>query len=205
MYGLVEDRCLDELVSQAEQARISYTLQHEEFRYLNGNLQVYLADMKRIEANNRQLEETIERIRNEYILTLEQHLKRLPEDFRQESQTLNDAHLERYRSKSRARRHLNEREEMKKRIHFLVNQEKDSAKRVNQLQKQERAMTNEMAKLNEQMQNLLQHVESEKQMHRQAMEKVDHLQLQLEQACVQRSKTEVKSLRCSSTIHSISF
>lgn len=191
MYGLLEDRCLDDVVSRAEQARLSYSLQHEEFRSLNGNLQVYLTDMKRIEDENRQLEGVIEQIRNDYILTLEQHLKRLPNDFRQESQTLNNAHLERYRSKSRARRHLNERDETKKRIQFLVSQEKESSKRCNQLQKQERSMNNEMTKLNEQMQHLLRYVDNEKQTHRQAMEKVDQLQLQLEQACVQRSKTEV--------------
>ena len=201
MYGLLEDRCLDDVVSRAEQARLSYSLQHEEFRYLNANLQVYLTDMKRIEDENRQLEGMIEQIRNDYILTLEQHLKRLPNDFRQESQTLNNAHLERYRSKSRARRHLNEREETKKRIQFLVSQEKEASKRCNQLQKQERSMNNEMAKLNEQMQHLLRHVENEKQTHRQAMEKVDQLQLQLEQACVQRSKTEVMSL-CHSCLRS---
>jgi chromosome segregation ATPase len=197
MLNFVKDQLLDDVVSRAEQSRFSYTLQTEEFRNLNSNLQAYLNDIKIIDEENRQLQDNIEQIRTNYIITLENHLKRLPEDFREESSILTEAHIERYKSKSRAKRFINEREELKKRINFAVSNEKNQIKRLNNLQKQERLVNNEFKNLNAQIQNLYNYVQTEKQTHQQAMDKVDNLQIQLEQICIERSKTEfeIQTLR----------
>jgi hypothetical protein len=197
MFNIFDDQFLDDVVSRAEQSRFSYTIQTEEFRNLNASLQNYLNDIKRIDDENRQLQENIEQIRTDYIIILENHLKRLPEDFREESQVLTEAHLERYKSKTRAKRFVNEREELKKRMNFLAINEKDQIKRLNNLQKQERKVENELKILNEQLENLHHYVQTEKQAHQQAMHKVDYLQIQLEQICIERSKTEfeIQTLR----------
>ena len=192
MLNLNEDQLLDDMVYRAEQSRFSYNLQTEEFRNLNTNLQTYLNDIKRIDDENRQLQTTVDQIRSNYLTTLENHLKRLPEDFRQESSTLTDAHIERYKSKSRAKRFISEREELKKRIQFLTSNDKEQAKRLNNLQKREHLIQNEFKVLNDQLQNLYYHVDNEKQTYRQAMDKVDDLQTQLEKVSVERSKTEVR-------------
>jgi chromosome segregation ATPase len=180
----------DQLVLQAEQSRVSYNIQTEEFRSLNANLENYLGDIKIIDEENRKLQENIQSIRTKYISTIENHLTCLPNDFRKQSQILTDAHLQRYKFKSHTRRLLNEREELKRRIQFVGNNEKDQIKYLNILEKQERTKRNEFEKLNEQYQNLLKYVENEKQIHRQSMDKVDHLQIQFEQICIDRSKTE---------------
>ncbi len=187
----------DDVVFRAEQSRFSYTMQTEEFHQLNTNLQTYLNDIKRIDDENRQLEENIEQIRTNYILTLENHLKCLPEDFREGSQLLTEAHLERYKFKARAKRFLNEREELKRRINFLSTNEKIQIKSLNNLQKQERKIDNELNILTEQIQNLYHHVQTEKQIHQQTMNKVDYLQVQLEQISIERSKQEfeIQTLR----------
>jgi chromosome segregation ATPase len=195
MFSLLEDQFIDDAVTRAEQSRVSYNTQTEEFRNLNANLQSYLGDIKTIDENNHQLQKNIEEIRTNYISTLENHLKLLPNDFREKSQKLTEGHIERYRIKSRTRRTNNEREELKRRINFIASNEKEHKKRLTILQKQEREVRNEFNKLNEQVQNLLKFVESEKQIHRQAMDKVDSLQIQHEQICFERSKTEVKSVK----------
>ena len=82
-------------------------------------------------SENCQLQNTIEQLRIKYITTLGNHLKRLPEDFRGESRILNEAHIERYRSKSCAKRFMNEREELKKRIQFATMNEKQQIKHLN--------------------------------------------------------------------------
>ncbi|CAF1490824.1 unnamed protein product, partial [Rotaria sordida] len=64
------------------------------------------------------------------------HLKRLPEDFRQESHILTEGHIEHYKSKLHAKRFINEREELKKRIDFVARNKKEQIKRLNNLQKQ---------------------------------------------------------------------
>jgi chromosome segregation ATPase len=190
MFSLFQDPLIDDVFTRAEQSRVSYNLQTEEFRSLNANLQTYLGDIKIIDDNNHQLQENIEEIRGKYFLTLENHLKRLPNDFRQQSEILTTAHFQRYQFKSRTRRLNSEREELKRRIQFLASSEKDQSKHLNLLQKQERTVRNEFIQLNEQYQRLVKYVDSEKQLHRQAMEKVDDFQHQLEQICVERSKTE---------------
>jgi len=197
MFNLFEDQLIDDAVLRAEQSRVSYNLQTEEFRSLNTNLQTYLDDIKIIDDDNHKLQENIEQIRTQYIITLENHLKRLPNDFRIQSQLLNDVHIERYKLKSRTRRFLTEREEYKRRINFVTRNEKDQIKQLNILQKQERIIRNEFTQLNEQLQRLLKYVENEKQIHQQAMDRVDDLQIQLEQKCVERSKTEfeIQSLK----------
>ncbi|CAF3156375.1 unnamed protein product [Rotaria sp. Silwood2] len=190
MFNLFEDQLIDDIVSRAEQSRISYNSQREEFRNLNASLQTYLGDIKTIDDNNRHLQENIHQIRTNYISTLENYLKHLLNDFRQISQQLTEVHIDRYKFKSRARRIVNEREEFKRRINFIAANEKEQIKRLNILQKKERSVRNEFLKLNEQLQNCLTYVENEKQIHQKAMNKVDSLQLQLEQICVERSKTE---------------
>ncbi|CAF1577086.1 unnamed protein product, partial [Rotaria sordida] len=65
-------------------------------------------------------------------------LKRLPEDFRQESHILTEGHIEHYKSKLHAKRFINEREELKKRIDFVARNKKEQIKRLNNLQKQQR-------------------------------------------------------------------
>jgi hypothetical protein len=190
MFSLFEDQLIGDVFSRAEQSRVSYNLQTEEFRNLNADLQTYLGDIKTIDDNNHQLQENIEEIRTKYISTLENHLKLLPNDFRQQSQILTDAHLTRYKFKSRTRRLISERDEFKRRIHFVAKNEKDQLKHLNLLQKQERSIRNEFMKLNEQLQRLLKYVENEKQIHQQSMDKVDDLQIQLEQSFIERSKTE---------------
>jgi len=197
MFNLFEDQLIDDAVSRAEQSRVSYNLQTEEFRSLNTNLQTYLDDIKKIDDDNHKLQENIEQIRTQYIITLENHLKRLPNDFRIQSQLLNDVHIERYKLKSRTRRFLTEREEYKRRINFVSRNEKDQIKQLNILQKQERIIRNEFTQLNEQLQRTLKYVDNEKQIHQQAMDRVDDLQIQLEQKCVERSKTEfeIQSLK----------
>jgi chromosome segregation ATPase len=197
MFNLFDDQLIDDAVLRAEQSRVSYNLQTEEFRSLNTNLQNYLGDIKIIDDDNHKLQENIEQIRTQYIIALENNLKRLPNDFRVQSQLLNDVHIERYKFKSRTRRFLCEREEYKQRINFVARNEKDQIKHLNILQKQERIIENELIKLNEQLQRLLKYVENEKQKHQQAMDKVDDLQIQLEQKCIERSKTEfeIQSLK----------
>ena len=191
MINTLQDSLLDEAVHRAEQSRHSYNVQTEEFRHLNANLQSYLDEIKTIDEENRRIQESIEAIRASYVTTLEHHLIRLPNNFRQQSQTLTQAHVERYKSKSRARRLTSEREELKRRIHFVARNEKDQHKQLTVLHKQERLVQNEFRQLSSHIESLLRSVENEKQLHRQAMSKVDHLQLQLEQVCVERSKTEV--------------
>lgn len=192
MFTLFDnDQSIDNVVTRAEQSRVSYNIQTEEFRSLNTNLQTYLNEMKTIDDENRQLQENIEQIRKEYIVALETHLKLLPNDFREQSQTLNEAHLERYRSKTRAKRYLKERDELKRRISFVASNEKEQTKRLNVLQKQDRAVRNEFNKLNQQIQSLSAYVENEKQNYQQAMDKVDSLQIQLERISIERSRTEV--------------
>ncbi len=180
----------DQFILRAEQSRVSYNLQTEEFRSLNANLENYLGDIKIIDDENRQLQENIQLIRTKYISTIENHLKGLPNDFRQHSQILTDAHIERYKYKSRTRRLVTEREELKRRIQFVANSEKDQIKYLNILEKQERSNRNELEKLNKEYQRLVKYVENEKQIHRQAMNKVDNLQIKLEQTCIDRSKIE---------------
>lgn len=192
MFNLLEDQFINSAVSRAEQSRISYNLQKEEFRSLNESLQIYLNDIKTIDDSNRRLQENIEQIRTNYILTLENLLKRLPNDFHEQSQILNEAHIDRYTFKSRSRRLINEREEIKRRIHFIASDEKEQLKRLSHLQKKERVVHNEFMELKEKLQNCLNYIEIEKQNHRQAMNKVDNLQVQLEKICIERSKTEVK-------------
>lgn len=197
MFNLFKDQLIDEAVHRAEQWRVSYNLQAEEFRSLNANLQTYLGDIKTIDDQNRQLQESIEEIRTKYILNLENHLKLLPKDFREQGQTLTNAHLERYRLKSRVRRCVTEREEWKRRIQFLTNNDKQQTKYFHQLERQDRLHRQEFQKLNEQYQRLGKTVANEKELHRQAMTKVDQLQTQLEQSWIDRSKTEfeIQSLK----------
>jgi len=180
----------DQFILRAEQSRVSYNLQTEEFRSLNANLENYLGDIKIIDDENRQLQENIQLIRTKYISTIENHLKGLPNDFREHSQILTDAHIERYKYKSRTRRLVTEREELKRRIQFVANIEKDQIKYLNILEKQERSNRNELEKLNKEYQRLVKYVENEKEIHRQAMNKVDNLQIKLEQTCIDRSKIE---------------
>ena len=195
MFSILEDRFVDDIASRADQFRSSYYLQTEEFRHLNENLLTYVNDMKRMDNENRQLERTIDEIRKAYVATLASQLERLPADFREESNTLTTANLERYRSKSRARRCLNEREELKKRIHFLSVNEKEYNKRLNSLQRQDRTMRTEITRLAEHYRQLTDYVQAEKQTHRRAMSKVDELQNAFEQICIDRSKTEVTIVR----------
>ena len=194
MLTLLEDQLLNEAVSRAELSRISYNLQTEEFRNLNADLETYLGDIKVIDDNNRRLHESIEEIRLNYILIIEDHLKRLPNDFRQQSQTLTEANLERYKLKSRARRFISEREEFKRRINFIAKDEKQQIKHLNILQKQERSVRHEFNKLYEQIQKLSSYVESERKIYQQTISKFDHLQVKLEQICNERSKTEVSDI-----------
>jgi chromosome segregation ATPase len=182
---------LDNVLMQMEQSKISYDVQREEFHQLNDSLQVYLTDMKSIEDDNRYLHEKIGKLRSNHLVSLEEHLKRLPNDFRQESDILNRAHVERYRSKSRARRYINEREELKKRIHFLVNQDKLDRKQMNRLRKQEHSMSNEIKQLHEEIERVRHHVDNEKQNYQQSMNVFDRLQREFEHVCVERSKAEV--------------
>ena len=197
MFNLLKDQLIDEAVLRAEQWRVSYNLQTEEFRSLNANLQTYLGDIKTIDDENRQLQESIEEIRTKYILSLENHLKVLPNDFREQGQTLTNAHLERYRLKSHVRRCVTEREEWKRRIQFLTNNDKQQTKYFNQLERQDRLHRQEFQKLNEQFQRLVKLLANEKELHRQAMTKVDQLQIQLEQSWIDRSTTEfqIQSLK----------
>ncbi|CAF3295658.1 unnamed protein product [Rotaria sp. Silwood2] len=197
MLNFFGDHLLDDVFSRAKQSRLEYNIQTEEFRNLNGNLQTYLNDIKKIDDENHQLQNNIEQLRTNYIKTLENHLKRLPEDFRQESHTLTEAHIERYKSKSHAKRFINEREELKKRINFVASNEKEQVKRLNNLQRQQCSVEKELKSLNEQLQNLYSYVEIEKQTHQQAMDKVDDLQIQLEKISIQRSKAEfeIQTLR----------
>lgn len=205
MFNSVGGHLLDDVVSRVEQSRLAYSSQTEEFHGLNTNLETYLNDLKEIDDENRQLQDSVEQIRTNYISTLENHLKRLPDDFRQQSRTLTEAHIERYKLKSHAKRFVNEREEVKKRINFLANNEKEQMKRLNLLQKHQSSLEKELKRLREQMKTLYDCVENEKQKHREAMTKVDELQIQLEQVCNQRSKTEVKQKYFTSLIFLIIF
>lgn len=197
MFNLMKDQLIDDAVLRAEQSRVSYNLQTEEFRSLNANLQTYLTDIKITDEKNRQIQEAIEDIRTKYIQTLENHLQRLPKDFREQSQSLTNVHLERYRLKSRLRRCATEREEWKRRIQFLTNTDKEQTKYFAQLQKQDQFHRQEFQKLNEHFQRLTKTLANEKELHRQAMAKVDQLHAQLEQSWIDRSKTEfqIQSLK----------
>ncbi|CAF3471943.1 unnamed protein product [Rotaria socialis] len=197
MFNLLGDQAFEDLVTRVEQSRVAYHSQAEDFRDLNGSLQTYLKDIKKIDDENRLLQDNIEQIRTNYILTLDNHLKRLPQDFREHSHELTEAHIERYKSKSKARRFINEREELKKRINFVSSNEKEQTKRINNLQRHQNLVQKELKSLNEQLQNLYVFVENEKQQHLKAMSKVDDLQIQLEHICIQRSKTEfeIQTLR----------
>ena len=190
----LEDPFLDDVVHRAEQYRQSYNNQTEEFRHLNSNLFTYLDEIKTIDGENGNLQEKIEQLRRNFLLDLENSLNVLPKNFRQLSEKLTDAHHERYKFKSRARRFANDREELKRRIQFVSNCEKDQLKRLAQLQKEQRSTGNECRKLNEQYENLLHFVEKEKEIHQQSMSKVDQLQCELEQIYVERSKSEVISI-----------
>ncbi|CAF1959714.1 unnamed protein product [Rotaria magnacalcarata] len=197
MFNLLGDHLFEDVVTRVEQSRVAYNSQAEDFRDLNGSLQAYLKDIKKIDHENRLLQDNIEQIRTNYILTLDNHLKRLPQDFREHSHKLTEAHIERYKSKSQARRFINEREELKKRINFVSSNEKEQIKRINNLQRHQNLVQKELKSLNEQLQHLYGFVENEKQQHLQAMSKVDELQIQLEHICIQRSKAEfeIQTLR----------
>ncbi|CAF4982603.1 unnamed protein product, partial [Rotaria sp. Silwood1] len=197
MFNIIDDHLVDDIFLRAKQSHIAYNLQTEEFHNLNENLQTYLNDIKKIDDENHQLQNNIEQIRTNYIKILENNLKYLPENFRQESHILTEAHIERYKSKSHAKRFINEREELKKRINFIASNEKEQIKRLNNLQRQQCLVEKELKILNEQLQNLYNYIENEKQTHQQAMNKVDDLQIQLEQICIERSKTEfeIQTLR----------
>ncbi|CAF5120126.1 unnamed protein product [Rotaria sp. Silwood1] len=197
MFNIIDDHLVDDIFLRAKQSHLAYNLQTEEFHNLNENLQTYLNDIKKIDDENHQLQNNIEQIRTNYIKILENNLKYLPENFRQESHILTEAHIERYKSKSHAKRFINEREELKKRINFIASNEKEQIKRLNNLQRQQCLVEKELKILNEQLQNLYNYIENEKQTHQQAMNKVDDLQIQLEQICIERSKTEfeIQTLR----------
>lgn len=192
MSNLLSEQVFDQAVNRAERSRHSYNVQTAEFRSLNGNLQIYLEEIRTIDQENRNLQDKIEEIRRTYLNALEYHLLRVPEHFREQSRTLTAAHVERYKLKSRARRFIAEREELKRRIHFVASDEKEQLKRLNRLQKYHRTIEKDYLQLKEQIQRLVNVLENEKVLHRQAMERVDQLQHRFEQICVERSKTEVK-------------
>lgn len=169
----------------------------EEFHQLNSHLEIYLDDIKRIDDENGRLQEQIDRLRTDYIQSVESHLKRLPEDFRDESDVLTRAHRQRYEWKSRAKRFLAEREELKKRIYFLGNAEKEQVKRRHMLEKFQRQLELDCRRIREQMNNLSENVQREKQIHQQSINHLDQLRLQLEQISIERSRRqfEIQSLR----------
>mgnify|MGYP006911071694 FL=1 len=70
-------------------------------------------------------------------------------------------------------------------------------KRLNQLEKLELKLEQDFRTLNEQLQKVYSYVQTEKQRHQQAMDKVDCLRVQLEQSSIERSKTEfeIQTLR----------
>ena len=185
----------DRAVHQAEQSRQSYNVQTEEFRSLNENFTSYLDEIKTIDGFNRQLQQQIDQMREEFVRLLETHLLRAPDEFRELSRALTAAHLERYKFKSRARRFAAEREEWKRRIRFVSADTKEQIKQLNLMEKRHRASCTEHRQIAEQITNLGRHVENEKIHHRQAMDRVDQLQQDFERVCVERSKTEVKLLR----------
>lgn len=173
--------------------RHSYDVQTEEFRLLNADLTTYLNEMKTLDDDNRQLQQMIDEIRKSYLIDLENHLLRVPENFRDQSRKLTSAHLERYKFKCRARRFVAEREEFKRRIHFVAVDEKQQIKHLKILEKQHRAILKENQHIVEQLETYLKNFEKEKTIHRQAMDRVDQLQHEYERICVERSKSEVKS------------
>ncbi|CAF1133464.1 unnamed protein product, partial [Didymodactylos carnosus] len=188
---------IDDVVNRAERSRLSYNQQTDEFRQLNHDLQAYLGDIRTIDDENRQKIDNIEHLRNEYVSTIENLLKKLPADFHVNSILLNDAVLDRYRHKSKAKRLQMEKDELKQRIGFLLQNEKDQHKVLTNLGKQERFVKQEFSKLNEQMKSLLIYVENEKQQNRQAMEKLDNLLIQLEKSSIDKAKTqyEIQTLK----------
>ena len=169
----------------------------EEFHQLNSHLQIYLDDIKRIDQHNRQLQEIIDHFRQDFLRTLEEHFTRLPKDFRGESDVLTQAHVQRYEWKSRARRFLAEREELKKRIYFLVHSEKEQTKRRIVLERTDRQLENDCEIIQEQLRHVYHYVQREKQIHQQSMDHLDQLRIQLEQISIERSKREfqIQSLR----------
>jgi chromosome segregation ATPase len=187
------EQSLSSLNDQTEQSHSSFNHRTDEFYHLNANLQTYLDEIRNIDDNNQRRKEDIEQIRTNYLSTLEQHLEGLQNDFGEQRQKLTDEHSERYKSKLQARRLTSECEETKRRIQFVKSNEKEQMKRRNHLQKHERTTQNGLRRLNEQLQKLEGCVEYEKQLHGQAMHKVDQLYTQLEQTCVQRWQTEVIS------------
>ena len=182
---------LDDAAVRADQFRRSYDSQTEEFRHLNADLQRYLDEIRTIDHDNCELQDSIEQHRTSYVATLEEHLTRLPDDFREQSHILTDAHIERYRSKSRARRFTSERDELKRRIQFVASNEKEQGKRLRLLEKHDRLVSSEFLKLKDQIQTLKVALETEKQQHRQAVDKFDGLQLKFEKICIDRSTAEV--------------
>lgn len=180
----------DDVVFRIEQSRSSYNNQADEFRSLNSNLENYLDNIRTIDNNNQQLQEQIEQIRREYLLTLENHFKRLPDDFHAQSQTLTNVHLQRYQFKSRTRRLHAERQELKRRIEFLSSTEKLHLKHLTNLQKQDRLIQHELIKLTEQYENLCKQVQNVKHIYQQSMGQLDQLQIHYEDICSQRSKSE---------------
>ena len=183
----------DRVVHQAEQSRQSYNVQTEEFRSLNEDFTSYLDEIKTIDGLNRQLQQQIDTIRDDFIKMLETHLRRAPDEFRQWSQTLTVAHLERYKFKSRARRFVAEREEWKRRIRFVSADSKEQVKQRTLTEKRHRTSCQEHRQIVQRMNQFVQHVENEKILHRQAMDRLDQLQQDFERVCVDRSKTEVKN------------
>lgn len=169
----------------------------EEFHQLNSYLQIYLNDIKRIDEHNRQLQQTIEHHRREYLQTFEEHFTRLPDDFRGESEVLTQAHRQRYEWKSRARRYLAEREELKKRIYFLIHTEKEEIKHRNLLERINSQSINDLRIIKDQFQHVYRYVQREKEIHQQLMDHLDQLRIQLEQISIERSKQEfyIQSLR----------
>ena len=165
---------------------------YEEFHQLNENLQLFVNDLKSLEDQNRIYRENLFELRRESFQDFEENLKRLPRDFRHESDVLNAAHVERYRSKSRARRFVTEREEMKKRIQFLVQWDRDQSKRVDRAEKSEQKLQNELKLLNDQLDQLDEIVRNEKNLYERSMKKLDELFVEYEDKCVERSQTEVK-------------
>ncbi|CAF1540877.1 unnamed protein product, partial [Didymodactylos carnosus] len=188
---------IDDYVNRAERSRLSYNQQTDEFRQLNHDFQAYLGDIRTIDDENQEKTAKIEHLRNEYISTIENLLRKLPGDFHVNSTILNDAVLDRYRLKSKVKRLQMEKDEFKKRIGFLVQNDKDQQKMLTNLVKQERFVKQEFSKLNEQMKSIMMYVENEKQQNRQAMEKVDSLLVQLEKSSIDKAKTqyEIQTLK----------
>jgi len=180
----------DDVVFHIEQSRSSYNNQTNEFRGLNTNLENYLENIKTIDHDNRQLQQQIEQIHGEYLLTLENHFKRLPDDFHEQSRILTDVHLQRYQLKSRTRRLHAQRQEFKRRIEFVSTTEKSQLKHLAHLQKQDRHLRQDLSQLTDQYEKLFNQVQNDKLIYQQSMTIFDQLQIHFEDICLQRSKSE---------------